>query len=189
MAKQVLVPLVDGCEELEAVTIIDLLRRGGIQVVTAGVESLQIMASRGTQLLADVFLDDVAGQSFDMVVLPGGQPGTDNLNNDPLVHDILLRHADNGHAIAAICAAPLVLAEAGLLHNKKISCYPGTLDHAAWPNITITDQAVTIDGNIITSRGPGTAMDFALTLITQLQGETVSEQVAQALVREPTASS
>ncbi len=184
MAKQVLIPLADGCEELEAVTIIDLLRRGGIQVVTAGVESLQIMASRGTQLIADVLLDDVAGQSFDMVVLPGGQPGTDNLNNDPLIHDILIRHSDNEHAIAAICAAPLILADAGLLQGKTISCYPGSIDPAAWPDITVTEQAVTIDGNIITSRGPATALDFALTLITLLQGDDVRQQVETALMGE-----
>lgn len=153
MSKKVLIPLADGCEELEAVTLIDLLRRADIEVTTAGIEELVIIASRGTRLIADVLLDDIEDQLFDMVILPGGQPGTDNLNADPLIHDLLLRHDEHERAIAAICAAPLVLAEAGLLDGKQACCYPGAINQEDWPAIVLTDQAVTIDGRTLTSRG------------------------------------
>ena len=116
---RVLVPLASGCEELEAVTIIDLLRRAGIEVVTAGLDEHPVRCSRGTTLIADTQLDEVMHQAFDMVVLPGGQPGADNLNQDPRIHTVLDRLARSGTYIAAICAAPKVLAHAGLLRGKR----------------------------------------------------------------------
>lgn len=183
MTKKVLIPLADGCEELEAVTLIDLLRRASIQVVTAGIDEHTIMASRGTRLIADTLLDDVVDEDFDMVLLPGGLPGADNLNADPLVHDILIRSYDNGHAVAAICAAPKVLAQAGLLENKRATCYPGSIDTQDWPKTTFTDQAVEIDDRVLTSKGPGTAMDFALAIIAYLANQETHDMVEEALMR------
>lgn len=179
----VLIPLAEGCEELEAVTIIDLLRRADISVITASLGTLNLTASRGTHLMADTELDNVIYNEFDMVVLPGGLPGADNLNNDHRVHAVLKRVYQEGGAVAAICAAPRVLAKSGLATGKTISCYPGSIDSNDWPNISITDKAVVVDDRIITSRGPGTAMDFALTLIEYLNGRTTRDQVENALVR------
>jgi 4-methyl-5(b-hydroxyethyl)-thiazole monophosphate biosynthesis len=166
---KVLIPLAQGCEELEAVTLIDLLRRADITVITASLtEQRQIKASRGVQLVADLALEDIMFDDFDMVVLPGGQPGTDHLNDDPRIHAILKRLVQADKAIAAICAAPLVLANAGLLEGKSATSYPGVLKADEWPNISLKKDAVVIDGKVLTSKGPGTAIDFALAIIEYL---------------------
>jgi len=182
MAK-VLVPLAQGCEELEAVTIIDLLRRAEVQVTTASLDEKPIVASRGTRLLADTTLDQVIDEEFDMIVLPGGLPGADNLNEDERIHKILKNAVDKDHYIAAICAAPKVLASAGLLNNKKATAYPGVLEALENNAFEITAAAVQKDGKILTSRGPGTAMDFALEIITCLLGDEKRNQVEAALQR------
>ena len=146
---KVLIPLAQGCEELEAVTLIDLLRRANITVITASLtEQRQLKASRGVQLIADLTLENVMFDDFDMIVLPGGQPGTDNLNADLRIHAILKRQSQSNKAIAAICAAPLVLATGGLLDGKSATCYPGVLNKDKWPNISLKDDAVVIDGNV-----------------------------------------
>ena len=179
----VLVPLAQGCEELEAVTVIDLLRRAGIDVVTAGLDDKPVKASRGTVLIPDTTLNEVMGQDFDMMVLPGGLPGADHLNSDPRVHTLLNRLAGAGKYTAAICAAPKVLAKAGLLDNRKATGYPGVLDDLALQSTQLTTQAVQIDGKVVTSRGPGTAMDFALELIQILLGRNARDAVEAPLQR------
>ncbi len=179
----VLVPLAQGCEELEAVTIIDLLRRAGIEVVTAGLDAQPVRASRGTVLIPDTTLADVCERDFDMVVLPGGLPGADHLDRDPRIKALLTRSATAGHYVAAICAAPKVLASAGLLDNRRATSFPGVLDALEVPGLTYREEAVVQDGRIITSRGPGTAMDFALTLIENLLGKDASTRVEAALQR------
>jgi len=178
---KVLVPLADGCEELEAVTIIDLLRRGGVEVVTAGLEPGVVKASRGVQLLADTTLDAVLADDFDMVVLPGGMPGAANLKADPRVLALVRRMADAHKYTAAICAAPMVLAEAGVLAGRRATSYPGFLDGRA--DVAVVDAPVVQDEHVLTSRGPGTAIDFALTLVETLAGREKREQVEAALVR------
>ena len=182
MAK-VLVPLAQGCEELEAVTIIDLLRRAEVQVTTASLDEKPIVASRGTRLLADTTLDQVIDEEFDMIVLPGGLPGADNLNEDERIHKILKNAVDKDHYVAAICAAPKVLAYAGILNNKKATAYPGVLEALENNAFEITAAAVQKDGKVLTSRGPGTAMDFALEIITCLLGDEKRNQVETALQR------
>lgn len=179
----VLVPLAQGCEELEAVTIIDLLRRASITVITAGLDQQPVTASRGTVITPDTSIEAITTEAIDMIVLPGGLPGADNLNNDPLLHTLLQQLVTQGKIVAAICAAPKVLLSAGLLHGKRITCYPGSLDKLDCSDVTITADAIVIDGNIITSRGPGTAMDFALTLIEALAGEAKRNEVEKGLVR------
>lgn len=180
---KVLVPLAQGCEELEAVTIIDLLRRAGIEVISAGLDDRPVRASRGVCLIPDTTLDKALVQDFDMVVLPGGQPGSDNLNRDSRIHELLNKMANSGKFTAAICAAPTVLANAGLLKGKQATSYPGVLEKLALPDITLINQAVVTDGKVITSRGPGTAMDFTLELIESLVGRDKRNQVEAGLKR------
>ena len=179
----VLVPLAQGCEELEAVTIIDLLRRAGINVITAGLDDQPVKASRGTVLVPDTNLDAVMQHDFDMIVLPGGLPGADNLNNDPRIHTLLKQMTAANKFTAAICAAPKVLATAGLLNGKHATSFPGSIDGIDIQDMTYEQQAVVIDGKVITSRGPGTAMDFALTLIEQLAGKAKRDEVEAPLQR------
>lgn len=182
---RVLVPLAPGCEELEAVTIIDLLRRAQIEVVTAGLAEGPVKASRGTVLLPDTTLDIAAQQEYDMIVLPGGQPGANNLAQDTRVIALLKKMAAAGKYTAAICAAPKVLARAGLLDGKRAVSYPGALDVQQFPDIHVENQAVVQDHHVITSRGPGTAMDFALTLIEVLTDRATRDKVETDLVRPP----
>jgi len=180
----VLVPLAQGCEELEAITITDLLTRAGINVVTAGLDEQIVTASRGMKLVPDKQLDDVLDEAFDMIVLPGGLPGADHLNNDQRIQTIVKRLAANNKYTAAICAAPRVLATAGLLEGKRATSFPGALDQFPVNNMTYEEKAVVVDGNVVTSRGPGTAMDFTLTLIELLSGKEKRDEVEAALQRE-----
>lgn len=182
MAK-VLVPLAAGCEELEAVTVIDLLRRAGAEVVTAGLKSGPVRASRGTVLVPDKSLDEALEQDYDMVVLPGGLPGADHLNEDPRILALLKRMAAREHYIAAICAAPKVLATAGLLIGRHATSFPGALNEEQLDGVHYEEKPVVQDGHIITSRGPGTAMDFALHLIELLDGKHKRNEVERALQR------
>lgn len=179
----VLVPLAQGCEELEAVTIIDLLVRAGVEVVTAGLEAGPVTASRGVVLLPRTTLDDALNRDYDMVVLPGGMPGAANLDNDPRIHQLLSRMAGSGKFIAAICAAPRVLANAGLLSGKRATSYPGHLDKMDLPDVEYCQESVVRDGKVITSRGPGTAMDFTLSLIELLVGREKRDEVEAGLMR------
>ena len=179
----VLVPLAQGCEELEAITITDLLVRAGIDVTTCGLDDKPVKASRGTTIIPDTSIDKVMDQSFDLIVLPGGLPGADHLRDNPAVQSLIRKQAEKGGYLAAICAAPKALAQAGVLDGRTATAYPGTLPALKNDRISISDRAVEIDGNVITSRGPGTAMDFALTLIEQLSGVDKRNEVEAALVR------
>ncbi len=177
----VLVPLAEGFEELEAITIIDLLRRAEVNVVVAGLQPGSVRASRDTVHVPDMSLDEALQRSYDMVVLPGGLPGADHLNADPRIHTLLQQMAVEDKYTAAICAAPKVLADAGLLEQREATSYPGFLKET---NAKIVEgRSVVVDGKVITSRGPGTAMDFALALIEQLLGAEKRAQVEAPLVR------
>ena len=180
---KVLVILAQDCEELEAVTIIDILRRANVDVVTAGLDSKPVKASRGVQLIPDTTLDNALKQQFTMVVLPGGLPGADNLGNDPRVVAFLKQMAADGQWLAAVCAAPRVLARAALLDGKRATAYPGFIDTGEFPGIEYTGGAVEKDGRTVTSRGPGTAMDFALTLVECLTDIGTRNTVEERLVR------
>lgn len=177
----VLVPLAQGCEEIEAVTVIDILRRAGITVTSAGLDAKPVHASRGTVLIPDSTLDEALEYSYDMIVLPGGQPGTNNLKADARIITLLKKMSQEDKYISAICAAPSVLATAGLLDGKHATSFPGALN--SFHKVLQQTEAVIEDGKIITSRGPGTAMDFALTLVERLAGKTKRLEVEVGLQR------
>lgn len=180
---RVLIPLADGFEEIEAVTMIDLLRRADIEVVAAGLAPGPVTGSHGIALVPDTELDAVLAQDFDMVALPGGMPGAANLADDPRVLELLRRAADSGHYTAAICAAPGVLARAGLLRGRQATSFPGFLTPANAPGTELLDDPVVEDARVITSRGPGTAMDFALALVERLSGAAARREVESRLQR------
>lgn len=177
----VLVLFANGSEELEAITIVNILRRAGVDVTLAGLEAGPLQGSRKTVLLPDTTLDEVATRQFDMLVLPGGQPGTNHLKADPRVLKLAQQMHQDGRYVCAICAAPSVLATAGLLDGKHATSFPGALD--PYPHVQRQPQAIVEDGKLITSRGPGTAMDFALTLVERLCGQAKRTEVEAGLVR------
>lgn len=176
-----LLPLANGSEDLEAITVLNILRRAGIEAVSASLDGQAIRGSRGTMLIPDTSLDEALKHRFDMVVLPGGQPGTNNLKADARIIKLVQDMAADGRYVCAICAAPSILATAGLLDGKRATSFPGALD--AFPRVSRQSQAVVEDGKLITSRGPGTAMDFALTLVERLSGKSKRDEVEVSLVR------
>lgn len=180
---KVLIPLAAGFEELEAVTVIDLLRRAAIEVTVAGLATGPVEGSRRTVLVPDTTLDEALAHDYDMLVLPGGEPGATNLQNDPRVATLIRKMQAANKGIGAICAAPRVLAAAGVLDDKRATCYSGAIDAAKFPRVQLTELAVVTDGNITTSRGPGTAMDFALELVERLAGKTKRDDVEARLLR------
>jgi len=180
--KRVLVPLAEGFEELEAVTIIDVLRRAGIDVVVASLGDSLVAGSHGIRIAADTPLAALAEQEFDMIAMPGGMPGADHLKKDARVAALIQHLQRQGKPVAAICAAPMVLAAAGALDGRRATSYPGFLDDAT--RTTVVDEAVVNDNGVITSRGPGTALDFALALVAELAGGPARDQVEAALQRD-----
>jgi len=182
-APAVLIPLAQGCEELEAVTITDLLARAGFKVVTAGLDDQPVKASRGMVLIPDTTMEKAMPISFDLMVMPGGLPGADHLRDNEFVQKKLKQLAAENKYTAAICAAPMALATAGLLDNKKATSYPGSMDNYMPIGIDYVDDPVVVDGKVVTSRGPGTAMDFALTLIELLAGKEKRNEVEGPLLR------
>lgn len=179
----VLVPLAEGFEDLEAITITDLLRRAQIEVVTAGLRPGPVKGGRGTIVVPDMSLNEALQKSYDMVVLPGGQPGATHLEKDERIRKLLQAMAAANKPTAAICAAPKVLASAGILDGKKATSFPGAVSPGEFPQIQIANDAVVQDGNVVTSRGPGTAIDFTLKLIEILADSETSRHVEQALQR------
>lgn len=168
---KVLVPFADGFEEIEALTIVDILRRAGVEVVTASLnEQQQAQGAHQVTVLTDATLDAVLLEAFDMIVLPGGLPGAFNLRDDARIITLLQAMNQAGKWTAAICAAPVALAKAGLLQQKTATGYPGALESMNLTEVTLSDEKVVQDGTVITSRGPATAMVFALHLVENLVG-------------------
>ena len=178
----VLIPIADGIEELETVSISDTLRRAGCAITIAGVSSLEVTASRGLKILADALLADCCGP-YDLIVLPGGMPGAENLRNSTPLKTMLIEQRQNGRLYAAICASPaIVLAHHGLLDDKQATCFPAYRDQLPQP----LDASVVVDGNCTTSQGPGTALEFALSLTEQLCGPTQRALVAEQMLASST---
>ncbi len=175
MTKKVLVPLAPGFEEIETITVVDVLRRAGARVTLGGTEEGPIKGSRGVLVMPDAPLNMQSPNDFDMIVLPGGQPGTTNLTNNPALIHFLKTMDGEGKYIAAICAAPLVLQKAGLIIDKEITSHPsveGQLEAKKYLN-----ERVVVDGTFLTSRAPGTALEFALKLVEVLFDSEMVEKV------------
>lgn len=179
---RVIVPLAPGFEEIEAVTVIDILRRAGVDVVVAGLVNTSIAGSHGISISADALLDDVMKDEFEMVVLPGGQPGTTNLHRDERVRALLQRVADRGGYTTAICAAPMVLAAMGISIGHKVTSHPSVRESLR--DHHYREDRVVIDERVITSRGAGTAVEFALKLVEVLCGKEKAETISEAIVFE-----
>ena len=185
MTKQALVPVADGSEEIEAVTIIDVLRRAGILVTVASVsesKDLKITASRGTHIVADCDIQECAGKTWDLIALPGGVLGSEHLAKSQALDQLLQTQVKECRLLGAICAAPaIVLGEKGFLADKTATCHPQFYQSMKAKEID-TESRVVVDGNCVTSQGPGTAIDFALELVEQLCGVVKREEVASPLV-------
>ena len=175
-----LVPMSDGTEEIEAVIVIDTLRRAKWEVVAVGMKKGVITASRGVKIVPDAAFDDVDPYTFDVIVVPGGAKGVENLLKEERLHEAIRSLHRAGKIVAAVCAGPLVLQQAGVLSGCKVTCHP---DHAAkitqarWMN-----EPVVIDGNIITSQGAGTCFKFAIAIISKVDGPEKSQAVARGMI-------
>ncbi len=178
---KILALIAPGFEEIEAVTVVDLLRRAGIEVVTVSITNEQkVTGAHNISLEADTILNTINGETFDGVFLPGGQPGTTNLKRNAGVLDLVRSFDHAGKWVTAICAAPLVLKEAGILNHRKLTSYPS--EKAAFKCASYYDENIVRDGNMITSRGVGTAIDFALTLIEIFQGTASRDKLAERIL-------
>ena len=177
----VYVLLAEGFEEVEALTPVDLLRRAGVETRLVGVTGETVCGARGINVVTDLSMDEVDLAKADMLVLPGGMPGTTNLYADKRVTDAVRTMADAGKYVAAICAAPsIILGGMGLLEDKKATCYPGMEDGMTGAT-PVKANAVT-DGKIITGCGVGGALDFACALITALCGKAKADEIAESVV-------
>lgn len=178
----VLVPLAPGFEEIEAVTIIDVLRRAEIEVRSAGLERRRVEGSHGITMHADTVLDEVDASAVRAVVLPGGMPGSQHLHDDPRVTELIRAVADSGGVTAAICAAPMALAPSGVTDSRRVTSYPTFRDRVKCSEYV--EERVVIDGPVITSRGVGTALEFATALVAVLKDEETAAALRDAMLIE-----
>ncbi len=180
----VLVPIADGTEELEAVTVIDVLRRAGAEVTVASVmPQKNVVASRGVKLEADCLIKECAVKPWDAIVLPGGMPGSEHLSNCKPLMTLIKSQIKTQRWLAAICAAPaVVLGRHDLISDKNATCYPAFQQELEPKVAHIAHKKVVVDHKLITSQGPGTATEFALTIVNEVFGDDKAAQVAAAML-------
>lgn len=179
--KRVAVLLADGFEEIEALTVVDILRRASVYVDTVSItEEYMVHGAHGINVQTEDLFEEVNFVEFDMVVLPGGMPGTTNLNDHSGVRRVVKDFAESGKYVAAICAAPSILGGLGLLKGKRAVCYPSVEDKLS--GAVVLKTSVAQDGNIITSRGMGTAIDFALKLVEILMDRNRADELAESII-------
>ena len=176
---KVAIVLANGFEEIEAVSLIDILRRAEIDAASVGLDKKCVCGAHGVEMIADEILDDIVSE-FDMIVLPGGLPGAENLAKSERLGQVLRDFDANNAKIGAICAAPWALATAGVL-KSSYTCYPGFENQIAHPGYTNSANVVK-DQNIMTSKGPATAMEFALQIVRELKGEQVYSKLKSDLL-------
>jgi len=177
---KVIVPLAEGFEEIEFSTIVDILRRAGIAVTVAGLKEGVIEGAHGIRLTPDTLIDKVDADDFDVIVLPGGYPGYVNLGTSEKVLKLVTEMHERNKYVTAICAAPSVLAKAGVIQGKRATIFPGMEDTLA--GAQHSQERVVVDGRIITSQGPGTAMEFAIKLVEVLAGKNKAEEVTRSVL-------
>lgn len=173
--------LANGFEEIEAISTIDILRRAGIETTTVSIEpQLAVIGAHNIVVVADQLFAEGAYNNAECLLLPGGMPGTSNLNKHEKLKELISQHVHSGKLMGAICAAPLILGELNLLQGKIATCYPNfeTYLHGA----TISDDKVADAGEIVTGKGPGFSMDFALTIVKKLKGACAADEVAKGLL-------
>ena len=175
---KVMIPFAEGFEEIEALTVVDVLRRAGIQVDTVGVVGSVILSAHGVRMMVDKRLNEINPDEYDAIILPGGNPGYINLGRSSKVIEMIKKFNSKNKLIAAICGAPSILARERLLDDKKATIYPGNEKLLAYPR----GNPVVVDGNIITSQGPGTAMEFALKIVEKLLNPATVEKLKKELV-------
>jgi protein deglycase len=180
---RVAVILADGFEEVEAIGVIDVLRRAEIDTVIAGLHDGNVTSARKVRVVPDTVIDTVRAENFDMIVLPGGQPGSDNLNADVRVKELIRQFSLKGKITAAICAAPYVLANAGVLVGKHVTSYPTYKDRLGGG--VYEEKSVVIDGSVLTSRGAGTALDFGLAIVEKLAGREKALKIRDSMLIAP----
>ena len=172
--------LAEGFEEVEALAPLDLIRRAGLEIKTVGVGSKVVVGSHGIPVVADITEDEFSDNAPDMVILPGGMPGTKNLDANATVHKAIADAVKNDAYLCAICAAPMILGKLGLLRGKNAVCYPGFeeyLDGAILP-----DKKVVRDGKLITAKGMGAAVEFGLSIVSALKDEKTADDLAAATI-------
>jgi len=179
--KKIGVFMADGCEEIEALTVVDILRRAGVEVAMISVSGKkEVKGAHNITFFTDIPAEYMDFDVLDGIVLPGGMPGTLNLGKSKIVQTMIRQFAEEKKLVSAICAAPSVLGEAGLLNGKKATCYPGFEDKLV--GATCVSDAVIADGNIITSRGMGTAISFALEIVRYLLGDEKATELSNGIV-------
>lgn len=175
-----LILLANGFEEVEAMAVVDVLRRGEIKIVVAGLNAGYVESARGVKVIPDTTIDNINADDYDILILPGGVPGTDNLNADERVKRLILEFSNKGKLTGAICAAPSILAGLGLLEGKKVTSYPTYKEKLG--KVDYKEEKVVVDGNILTSRGPATALCFALAIVERLAGKTKADELKQKML-------
>jgi 4-methyl-5(b-hydroxyethyl)-thiazole monophosphate biosynthesis len=178
--KKIILFAAEGFEEIEALTLVDVLRRGGVQCDICSINDYAVTGAHGIVIKADVIIDEVDFRSCDGIVLPGGMPGSENLKNNIRVLELIKDFYMSGKLIGAICAAPIALAEAGVLQGRKITSYPGVKDRLG--NCIYTENPVEVDGNIITSRGPATSITFAFKILEYLGQTHEAEMLREGMM-------
>ena len=177
-----LVPLAAGFEDIEALAPVDILRRGGVEVVTAALgPARSVLSAHGIRMEAEALLTDVLDGEYDAIILPGGGEGTQNLMACEPLHARLRRQKEEGRLVCAICAAPTVLEAAGVLEKEDVTCYPTCAPQMARP---VQHVPVVADGNVVTGQGPGSATLFALVVLQTLKGEAVAQKIARGMVTD-----
>jgi 4-methyl-5(b-hydroxyethyl)-thiazole monophosphate biosynthesis len=174
--------LATGFEEIESICIVDTLRRAGVTVVLAGLQEGPIVGSRGVQVIPDSLLDELTVDEFDAVILPGGSPGYINLGADKRVLDMVLKAYESGKLVAAICGAPSILGKLGIVKGRRATIFPG--NEAKLIGAEPVSDPVVVDGTVVTSQGPGTALEFAIKLVELLVGEQKAREVKVGLVAD-----
>ncbi|MFQ3573859.1 MAG: DJ-1 family glyoxalase III [Thermodesulfovibrionales bacterium] len=172
--------LANGFEEVEAMAVIDVLRRAEIKIVVAGLSAEYVESARGVRVIPDTTIETIKADDYDILILPGGIPGTDNLNADERVKTLVLDFSKKGKLTGAICAAPSILAGLGLLDGKTVTSYPTYREKLG--NVDYREDKVVEDGNILTSRGPATALCFALAIVKRLAGRSKADELKQKML-------